>query len=64
MAKLRSAPGMRERAPEVWELVVQAGRDPLTGKSRQVSRTFRGNLHDAKAARAELITDHLANPHR
>ena len=57
MAKLRSAPGMRERAPEVWELVVQAGRDPLTGKALQVSRTFRGNLHDAKTARAELIVE-------
>ena len=48
---------MRERAPNVWELVVQAGRDPVTGKSRQVSRTFRGNLRDAKTARAELIVE-------
>ena len=37
--------------------MVQAGRDPLTGKARQVSRTFRSNLHDAKAARAELIVE-------
>ena len=57
MAKLRSAPGMRERAPDVWELVVQAGRDPVSGKPRQVSRTFRGNLRDAKKARAELIVE-------
>ncbi len=57
MTTLRSAPGMRERAPNVWELVVQAGRDPVTGKSRQVSRTFRGNLRDAKTARAELIVE-------
>jgi integrase len=57
MAKLRNAPGMRERAPEVWELVVQTGRDPVTGKHRQVSRTFRGNLRDAKKARAELIVE-------
>ena len=35
------------------ELVVQAGRDPVTGKRRQVSRVFRGNLRDAKKARAE-----------
>jgi hypothetical protein len=48
MAKLRNAPGMRERAPEVWELVVEAGRDPVTGRHRQVSRTFRGNLRDAR----------------
>jgi len=57
MTTLRSAPGMRERAPNVWELVVQAGRDPVTGKSRQVSRTFRGNLREAKMARAELIVE-------
>lgn len=57
MAKLRSAPGMRERAPGVWELVVEAGRDVVTGKRRQVSRTFHGNLRDAKKARAELLTD-------
>lgn len=48
---------MRERAPDVWELVVQAGRDPVTGKHRQVSRVFRGNLRDAKKARAELIVE-------
>ncbi len=57
VAKLRSAPGMRERAPDVWELVVQAGRDPVTGKHRQVSRVFRGNLRDAKKARAGLIVE-------
>ncbi len=37
--------------------MVQAGRDPVTGKHRQVSRTFRGNLRDAKKARAELIVE-------
>jgi integrase len=57
MGKLRTAPGMRERAPDVWEIVVQAGRDPITGKHRQVSRTFRGSLREAKKARAELIVE-------
>ena len=57
MAKLRKAPGMRERSPEVWEIVVQAGRDPLTGKHRQVSRTFRGTLRQAKKERAALLTE-------
>ncbi len=57
MAKLRTAPGMRERAPGVWELVVEAGRDPVTGKRRQASRMFRGNLREAKKARAELLVD-------
>ena len=57
MATLRTAPGMRERAPGVWELVVEAGRDPVTGKRRQASRTFHGNLREAKKARAELLVD-------
>jgi hypothetical protein len=35
MAELRSAPGMRERSPGVWELIVENGRDPVTGKRRQ-----------------------------
>ena len=57
MGKARSTPGMRERSPGVWELVVSAGRDVVTGKQRQVSRTFRGSLSDAKKARAELLTE-------
>ena len=57
MAQLRSAPGMRERAPGVWELIVEAGRDPVTGKRRQVSRTFNGNLREAKQARAALLVE-------
>jgi integrase len=54
---LRKAPGMREKAPGVWELFVQAGIDPTTGRRRQVSRTFHGNLRDAKKARAELLVE-------
>ncbi len=57
VAELRTAPGMRERAPGVWELIVEAGRDPVTGKRRQVSRVFRGNLRDAKKARAALLVE-------
>ena len=48
---------MRERAPGTWELIVEAGRDPVTGRTRQVSRTFHGNLRDAKKARAELLVE-------
>lgn len=57
MAELRKMPGMRERRRGVWELIVEAGRDPLTGKNRQISRTFEGSLRDAKKARAELLTE-------
>ena len=48
---------MREKAPEVWELIVEAGRDPVTGKRRQASRTFHGNLSAAKKARAEFLVE-------
>jgi len=41
----------------MWELIVEAGRDPLTGKRRQVSRVFSGTLRDAKKARAELLAE-------
>jgi hypothetical protein len=46
---------MRERSPGVWELIVEAGRDPLTGKRRQTSRILRGSLREAKVARAQLV---------
>lgn len=55
--RLRKAPGMRERSPGVWELIVEAGRDPVTGRKHQVSRTFRGSMRDAKVARAELLVE-------
>jgi len=32
-------------------------RDPVTGKRRQVSWIFRGNLRDAKKARAALLVE-------
>jgi integrase len=53
----RTVPGMRERRPGVWELIVEAGRDPVTGRQRQVSRTFRGTMTQAKKARAALLTE-------
>jgi integrase len=53
----RTAPGMRVRSPGVWELIVDAGRDPVTGRRRQVSRTFRGTLTQAKKARAAFLTE-------
>jgi len=48
---------MRERQPGVWELRVRAGRDPLTGKHRQISRTFRGSGRQASKALARLVTE-------
>jgi hypothetical protein len=41
----------------VWELIVDIGRDPLTGKRRQRSRTFRGTKRNAHRALRSLIAD-------
>jgi hypothetical protein len=48
---------MRERSRNVWELVVEAGIDPVTGRRRQISRVFRGTLREAKTARAAPLTE-------
>lgn len=40
--------GLRERTPGVWEVRVEAGRDPVTGRRRQISRTVRGTKRDAQ----------------
>ncbi len=47
---------MRERQPGVWELRVRVGRDPVTGKHRQISRTFRGTERQASKEMAHLLS--------
>ena len=54
---------MRERSPGAWELIVEGGRDPVSGRRRQVSRMFVGNLRDAKKARAALIVEDSKGRH-
>lgn len=39
----------------VWELRVYVGRDPLTGKPRYVSETFRGTERQAGTAKAKMV---------
>ena len=46
---------LRERSPGVWELRVYTGRDPVTGKERAVSRTFRGGKREASTALSKLV---------
>jgi integrase len=48
---------LRPRGPNAWELRVSAGRDPLTGKYRQVTRTFHGTKTAAKRSLAELAEE-------
>ena len=48
---------LRARAPGVWELRVFLGTDPVTGKKRYRSSTFRGRRSDAQTALARLVTE-------
>ena len=47
----------RGRRAGTWEVRVSLGRDPLTGKYHQVSRTVTGTRRDARAALAELTLE-------
>ncbi|MGH3733567.1 MAG: tyrosine-type recombinase/integrase [Acidimicrobiales bacterium] len=47
--------GLRENSPGVWEVRVEAGRDPVTGKRRQISRTVRGTKREAQRVLNALV---------
>ncbi len=48
---------MRERSPGHWQLRAFAGPDPVTGKPRQVSRTFKGTKTAAGKELARLVNE-------
>jgi integrase len=45
----------RKRSEGVWEVRVYVGRDPVTGKPRQISKTVHGGARVADAALRDLI---------
>lgn len=47
---------IRQRAKGSWSLVVDVGRDPSTGKRRQVWKTFRGTKKQAEAELARVVS--------
>jgi len=47
---------LRRRGDRKWEIRVSAGRDPLKGRYRYVSRTVSGSRKEAEAALAALVT--------
>lgn len=49
--------GLREKQAGVWEARVEAGRDPVTGRRRQVSRTVRGTKREAQKVLNALAAD-------
>jgi len=46
-----------ELGPNAWELIVDVGRDPITGRRRQRSRVFRGTSKAADTAMAQLVAE-------
>lgn len=54
---------MREKRPGVWEVSVEAGRDPVTGRRRQLSRTVRGGKRDAQQMLNRLLSESDAGAH-
>jgi len=53
---------LREKRPGQWELRVQTGRDPLTGKHGQSSRTVRGTRREAEKALAAFYVEIVERP--
>lgn len=49
--------GLRERSTGVWEVRAESGRDAVTGKRRQISRTVRGSKRDAEKVLNALVAD-------
>lgn len=49
---------MRERRPDVWEIRVAAGTDPVTGRTLQRSVTFYGSAVDADVYRSQLALEY------
>jgi len=48
---------LRERQPGVWQVRVCAGRSPVDGESRYVTRTVRGGKREAQRIAAELVAE-------
>jgi integrase len=53
----RRAGTLRERAPGHWELRAFLGRDPISGKPRQATRTFVGSGRAAAKELSNLVAE-------
>jgi integrase len=49
--------GLREKAPGIWEVRFEGGRDPLTGRRRQISRSVQGTKREAQQVLNALVAD-------
>lgn len=46
---------IRRRSKDSWQVVIELGRDPVTGKRKRVSRNVEGAKRDAETERTALI---------
>lgn len=49
--------GLREKTPGVWEVRLESGRDPVTGRRRQVSRSVHGTKREAQRILNGLLAE-------
>jgi len=57
MGHIRGAGSLRERRPDVWEVRVALGPDPLSGRTRVRSITVHGDQDMARAAQARWAAE-------
>lgn len=48
---------LERRSKNSWTIVIEAGRDPVTGKRKRLKKAFRGNKRDAEKEMARLLTE-------
>lgn len=48
---------LEKRSKTSWTIVIEAGRDPATGKRKRIKRAFRGTRREAEKEMARLITE-------
>jgi len=48
---------LREKYPGIWQVRFDAGRDPVTGRRRQLSRNVRGSKRQAQQALNALVAE-------
>jgi hypothetical protein len=51
------ADGFIRKRGDAWQVIVYAGRDPVTGRKRQLSRNVRGTKREAQAVRTRLLVE-------
>jgi integrase len=49
--------GLRQKDPGTWEVRLEAGRDPVTGRRRQISRTIHGTKREAQQVLNRLLAN-------